>query len=309
MRHWTWLILAALLAVALCLARYIGLAIVLGAVVFLKSWRDRIVVAGIPSLLAVAGLFVTRYARPAFPAMGKTWSNLLNVAKGPLDVMTNIIIAAVIVGMVVFAWRQDFRVRTIVAVVLAYIVALAGMVYLNKFDPLLDIRLFVPIAALLWILGLGLAIKQGPRLTPYLLAGVALFVGLNFTASRQAVSDPGRKGLSEPRLTLANSPAMRRIAALPDSVPIYTNQAYGVWLQARRVSKGLPVTKANYDQNPILKVTMAEVRRTGGLLAWFDVNSLTVPPDSFVYDMDTASVEVNKVMGHVEITMLVPKGE
>lgn len=274
------LVAAGVCGVAMCLTRYMGLAVVAGVLPFLR-WRQRLAVGAVPAALAFVGLVLTPFARPQFPPEGSNlWINLLNVPGGIAVVATSVPILGLLVWATVTN-RQRPLVRLLAGVVAAYLAVLAVLVATQHFDPLLNSRLFVPIAACVYVLGLGLTFAMSRRAGWYLAAATTVFVALNWYGVWINLRRPEAKTLNAPEFAAAE--AMETVRHTPESVRVYTNQPYAVHLHTGRTNvKQIPREAPQPGDNPMLTATMDEVRRTGGVMVWFGVRPGYMPPDSFL---------------------------
>lgn len=274
-----WLLLAVFCSMALYEVRYIGFAIVCGMAIMLPRWRYRLAVIVPAVAIYVIGLFVTGTMRMNFLPFGRQDLNLLNVPLGVAGVATGLVPLFLLAGIVVMAWNQDRPVRILAAGVAAYTLALLGTVIAQRYDPLLDIRLFVPIAAPLFVLGIGLTLRYAPRMALFLMAGLAA-VSLTFAYKNwPGLKSMESKVIASPRY--AKSPLIEVIKKQPKDMPIYTNSAFMVYYHTGKFTKLIPGTARSVEINPNLISTMEEVKRTGGLLCWFGKRDEYMPPDSF----------------------------
>jgi len=277
MKRWHWLVLAVLCSLLLCGTRYIGIAIVVGASICLSRWRDRIVVCALPVSVYIAGLVFTDWMTPHFAHHGTTLDNVLNVLTGAVAIASGMF--ALIVYLVVRHWKNP-PIRLLGIVVGCYLLALTATVIQNRYDPTMDLRLFVPIAGPLVVLLVGGAIIYDSRLAPFLLVGLwAMSINLVY---RQwpVLRDPEYKSLG--CTFYQKSPAIEAVRRAPAGMTVYTDSPYLVYLHTKRVTKAVPYTPAMVDdRNTRLKSSVAEVRQTGGVMAWLGCNPSYMPPDSF----------------------------
>jgi len=283
-----WLALAAVCGLVLCGTRFIGLAVVIGGALWLRTWRERAVVV-LPSLAVyVVGLVLTDVMRPHFGVMDRSQplaGMLLNLPGGTMSAAGGVIATWWLVGLVVRQWRHRLT-RMMAGVVVCYLVGLAATVVQNRYNPALDMRLFVPITAVLFVLLVGLARRETPTLTPFVIGGVMAYAVLAAVIGWPGARSLDNKGLNS--RVYWQSPLMREIRELPDTVEVYSSSPYLVWQYARRRSRAIPYTaEIADDRNSYLRSTMEDVRRTGGVMVWFNgrVNGY-MPMDSFVGIME-----------------------
>ena len=176
--NWRHVLFSVLCGLALWFTRYQSLAIIVGAGLFLRTWRDRAVVILPPLALAVLGYLFVPAMRPLLVPRGTMASNVLNVPIG-LSVAASSGIGLGLLICLVRLGRTLPLVRILAGAVVTYAISLLVLVILKHFDPLLDVRLFVPITAPLLALLVGLTMRYSPRLIgPGVLLGLAIQFGV-----------------------------------------------------------------------------------------------------------------------------------
>ena len=172
-----WILNASLCGVCLWFTRYQGVALICGAGIFLGTWRDRAVVILPPLALSALGYLFVPAMRPLLVPRGTMLSNVLNVPIGLAAVATGGLALALLAYLVKTGWQLR-PTKILAGAVVSYVLSLLVLVVLKHFDPLLDVRLFVPITAPVLVLLIGLSIRYLPTVAPYVLAGLALDFGI-----------------------------------------------------------------------------------------------------------------------------------
>jgi len=282
-----WLILASCCGLALCLTRYPGLAIVLGGGLFLRTWRQRAVVVLPPLLLAVVGFIATTTMRPFLTPRGGIVLNVLHIPMATMDIVVGPLVLAGLVCLVVREYSLPAT-RILVGAAACYLLGLAGLTVANKFDPALDLRLFVPVGVILLTLLIGLTMRAVRSLAPYLLVGLAVYVAIATSRSWPELCSLTNKGLNAPRYT--RSAITDLVLSLPPDVPVYSNNPSALWLMGRH-SIDMPNTlAATYADNQSTNPSLNELRKTGGWLVWYEKgNSKYLQPKDFTSIMDVDS--------------------
>ena len=297
------LVAAGVLAGAACLTRYVGVALVGGAVVALvvvgRRWRAAAVFAAV-ALAPLAGWFAWLSAdggdatnRPVvWHAPG--WSYLTtglrsasnwfvpNEVPMPWRAVAAGVVVAVVVALGVVTWRRprdNRRPAALVAVLAAaYLAVLVVDRLFFEVTGRLDARFLLPvhlaaIALALWVVsGVDIGRTHVARIGLSVVVGLQVASGLAWVVD--AVSDeevrPG--GFAAP--SWAGSEVVDQVRALDESEPVYTNQVDVLWLHTGRVAKALPekavflTGKANPDY-PAQVQEMHDDLARGGLLVYF----------------------------------------
>ncbi len=294
--------LAALLAAAACLTRYLGLAVIVAGILALAARRKWTAAAafGVLALAPLAGWLA--WVRGA---EGRT-TNRSAVLHGPtVDYFTRgarnastwlfpqdlawpwrgSLAAAVVTLIAVVAWRTrataagDRRPALVVAAfAAAYLAALVADRSLFDVTGRLDHRFLMPlhaaaIALAVWALrGVDLARSHVARLGLCALVGAQLVTGGLWVSD--ALGDPSARpgGFTAP--AWSSSEAIDQVRALPATRPVYTNEVDALYFHTGRVAMPVPEKRAllTGEPNPAYDTqlaAMADGMRSGGLLVYF----------------------------------------
>ena len=305
-KPWRWLLLASAVAMAGCFTRYTFFAFILGAGIFLKSWRDRVIVLGPAFLIGVVGFFTTKALHPYLDYNPHLFKNILNAPFGMVQASVGLIVFCVVVGLVVKNW-DSILARMLAGIVVVYVVGLMALCVESGFNPSLDSRLFVPAVPVVLILLIGLFMRRPisvVELAPYVLTGLTITVITGAVVTAQQARPPTAKILNAPHFR--HSSIIAAIDSLPDSTIIYDNCQSVVWLLTGKRTKAIPNT-GSPPGTPYNSDTIAP-RKTGGLMVWFDYQSdRYFPPEKFYDIMQQTSTGVMGIRDSTGLMVLIRK--
>jgi len=272
----------ALTALALCFTRYPGGAIVVGAGLFLKTWRERWIVVGIP--LLVVGMFALGSGQvlPNFnPPIHQTIPGKPeHVLVGTLALLTGWIAIAFMLDLIFSNWK---KVNLLIGATVVYLVGLALSTAGTHIDPTIDERLFIPVVGLFVIILLGTALKQSRRLGVFLLGALAC---INISAAAKlgpAMANYRNKGLNNP--ALKTEPVISFLSSLPSDIPLYSSSPAFIYhcTKDHKVAKFLPHLLLNDSTSK--QAMYNEIACSNGFLVWFRRFSNGYVSESFFKDI------------------------
>jgi hypothetical protein len=128
-------------------------------------------------------------------------------------------------------------------------------------DPTMDLRLYVPVAGMLAVVLFILVLRQMPNFMPYVLTGLIFSTVVTLAPlwpiRYKMLNDQG----------LARSRTIQYVAALPESVPVYSTCPAAIWLYTGRTTKA--ITNTHYADKQAIRAAKDEPRETGGVMIWF----------------------------------------
>ena len=299
-----WLAPALVCGSALCFTRYPGLAIVLGGGLFLRTWRDRAVVVLPSLLLMLGGVILEPMMRPFLTPHGTSLAMVSHIPFGVLEIITGPVALAALVYLIVKG-RKLTATRILAGAVALYLLGLTALAIQSRMDPTLDIRLFVPISSVLLLLLIGLSMRNSRGFMPYLLTALVLAEGYGAVQNAQTQTNSAIKQLNAP--CYSQSPFMRLIRTLPDSVTVYSTSPSAVYLHTGRVTRAIPNTLDRvYADNQTANSPIDAPARTGGLMVWLARSDPRyAAPSAFVSIAVGDSAMTDTIAGYQELAMWV----
>lgn len=234
-------VIVTLCALALCFTRYAGLAIVLGVGAMIPGWRRKLAVV-LPTLVVyIAGLYAS-HALTGHLAWrwGTIWYQGGQTGRMFVMLAQGLPLLGFLAWAVGTCWRE-VEARILAGAIVAYMVGIWLVATLNDAKLLAyDDRLFLPAVVLLWLLLLGVVIRQLPKAYPWILAGVVAYMVICNVGQGRAMSVPGSKGFNAPIWRQSDAIAIIR-DKVPPAVPIHSNAVDAIWyLCGGRKAKWLP---------------------------------------------------------------------
>jgi 4-amino-4-deoxy-L-arabinose transferase-like glycosyltransferase len=284
---WLWLIACGTFVGMAYLTRYAGLALVATYVVALfilhKDWRKRLVSTGIflesvlPWVLTwavrnrlVAGNTTNRtfawhpltseniepglrvFSELIIPV--ESWRREISKQTGLIEAMILLVLGAVLVWVVVAAWRYWSRpqqteggkeVREVISFttglyIFAYLASIVASMLMFDAATKFRLRILAPVLVSLLIFVVAFAIWLRSRHRNIVIAGILLLIGVSIYKQSITINNWSRNGLGFASFKWYDSKAMAFLRELPNDVMIFTNEPGAVYLYTGRGCYVLP---------------------------------------------------------------------